>query len=41
MIIGMKKKIAPIAKKALELGYYTHVSNIIADDLNGVFEVAS
>ena len=33
MSIGMKKKIAPIAKKALELGYYTHVSNIIADDL--------
>ena len=41
MSSGMKKKIAPIAKKALELGYYTHVSNIIADDLNGVFEVGN
>ena len=23
MMVGMNKKIAPIAKKALELGYYT------------------
>ena len=41
MSIGMKKDISSIAKKALELGYYTHVSNITADDLNGVFEVGN
>ncbi len=41
MSIGMKKDISSIAKKALELGYYTHVSNIIADDLNQVFEIGN
>ena len=41
MGMGFSKKIAPIAKKALELGYYTHVSNITADNLNGVFEVGN
>ena len=41
MSIGMGKKIAPIAKEAYELGYYTHVSNITADSLNGVFEVGN
>ena len=41
MMVGMSKKIAPIAKKALALGYSTHVSKITADDLNGVFEVGN
>lgn len=41
MSIGMGKKIAPIAKKAFDLGYYTHVSNITADDLNGVFHIGN
>ena len=41
MSVGFGKKIAPIAKKALELGYYTHVANITADSLNGVFEVGN
>ena len=41
MSIGFKKKIAPIAKKALELGYYTHVSNIMANDLDQVFEIGN
>ena len=39
-MVGMGKKIAPIAKKALELGYYTRVQNT-ADDFNGVFEVGN
>ena len=33
--------IAEISKTAMELGYYTHVSNIEADSLEGVFEVGN
>jgi len=41
MITPFKGEIAPVAKKALELGYYTHVSNITADSLNDVFEIGN
>ena len=41
MGIGFGKKINHIAEKALELGYYTHVSNITADNLEKVFEVGN
>jgi len=33
--------IAEISKAAMDLGYYTHVSNIEADSLEGVFEVGN
>ena len=33
--------IAEISKTAMDLGYYTHVSNIEADSLEGVFEVGN
>ena len=33
--------IAEISKTAMDLGYYTHVSNIEAESLEGVFEVGN
>ena len=36
-----KNDTAAIAKEAFELGYYTHVSNIVAEGLEGVFRVGN
>ena len=36
-----KKDTSSVAKQAMELGYYTHVSNITADSLEGVFHVGN
>ena len=36
-----KNDTGAIAKEAFDLGYYTHVSNITADDLNGVFHTGN
>jgi hypothetical protein len=33
--------IADLAAKALKLGYYTHVANIEADDLDAVFDIGN
>jgi hypothetical protein len=33
--------VAELAKEAMDKGYYTHVSNIEADSLEGVFEVGN
>ena len=33
--------VAVLAKQAFDAGYYTHVSNIEADSLEGVFEVGN
>ncbi len=35
------KKIGSLAADALDAGYYTHVANIEADDLNRVFEIGN
>ena len=36
-----KNDTGAIAKEAFDFGYYTHVSNITADDLNGVFHIGN
>ena len=41
MKIGLKKDISGLAKDAWDKGYFTHVSNITAKDLEDVFHVGN
>ena len=41
MSISSKRPAGEVASEAFKLGYYTHVSNITAEGLEGVFEVGN
>ena len=41
MMFGNNNNNAPVAAEAVSEGFYTHVSNIVAEDLDGVFEVGN